>query len=52
MPESDQDPRAATTVRIRSSVLRRLRHAAIEESKDQQDIVEEALVEWLTAHGH
>jgi uncharacterized protein (DUF4415 family) len=52
MPDSDQDPRSPTTVRIRSSVLKRLRHAAIEEGTDQQDIVEEALKEWLTKHGH
>lgn len=52
MPENDQDPRTAITVRIRASVRKRLRHAAIEEDTDQQDIVDQALEEWLRQHGH
>ena len=49
MPESDEDPRSPITVRVRLPSGRRVRLAAVEEDTDQQDIVDQALEEWLTA---
>jgi hypothetical protein len=51
MPQTE-DPRITISVKVRASIRKRLRLAAVEEDQDQQDIVDQALEEWLTKHGH
>ena len=52
MPESDEDPLVPMTVRVRTSIRKRVRLAAVEDDTDLQTVVDQALEEWLTAHGH
>jgi predicted transcriptional regulator len=46
----DSDEKVAVTVRVHPDLRRRLRIAAAEQNRELQDIVAEAVSEWLTKH--
>ncbi|WP_448070823.1 hypothetical protein [Georgenia yuyongxinii] len=53
-PKKPADPNAPVpmTFRVPPQVRKAVRHAAIEEERLVQDIITDALVDWLMRHGH
>lgn len=48
--EVRRDPLVALSTRIPESIRKRVRMAALDNDKDVQDVVEEALRSWLAKH--
>lgn len=46
------DEKVSMTVRVHPDIRRRLRIAAAEDERELQDIIAEAIDDWLTRHKH
>ncbi len=50
MPDKDEDKRRTYSVRLRPSVIKRLRHLAIEREETLSELLEKAIEDLLAKH--